>query len=316
MEKSYLIPSQYKEQEYFFIKTLEANNEISFEEYQCDIYDSNNFVITPKTLSKTIKYSYDKFTWYDYTQPITLENINDYIYFKGNNIAFDSCYYNSDASFNGCTFKSTKKCDVGGRILSLITGSVLKLTSASTFFGCTAWSYISWSSSALKCLSIFEKLKIVSAENLSFYGFNTQNYKSTWYSCLFANQTDLKYPPRLATGDGAGFSNIDTGPYDYMFYNCSSLEKLPNITWYSYWNSSGHGIDDYAAHMFDGCTKIKLSTTQTEEYANEYKCLATYVNSSNTMFANTGGTFTGPIQANTTYYTSNEVVPLLNNMRT
>lgn len=62
--------------------------------------------------------------------------------------------------------------------------------------------------------------------------------------------------------------------------------------------------------MFQSCTKIKLSSTQTEEYTVEYRIpssgtATTGTNSLNNMFAYTGGTFTGTPSINTTYYLSN-----------
>ena len=65
--------------------------------------------------------------------------------------------------------------------------------------------------------------------------------------------------------------------------------------------------------MFNGCTKIKLSTTQTGEYQTPYRIPTTGAGTNvaysliNT-FANTGGTFTGTPEINKTYYTSNTVV--------
>ena len=66
-------------------------------------------------------------------------------------------------------------------------------------------------------------------------------------------------------------------------------------------------------NMFSGCAKIKLSTTQTGEYQTAYRIptsgtgtTADYALSA--MFKNTGGTFTGTPEINTTYYTSNTVV--------
>ena len=67
--------------------------------------------------------------------------------------------------------------------------------------------------------------------------------------------------------------------------------------------------------MFEGCSLIKLSTTQTGEYQTAYTIpksgTGTTANGAlQNMFVNTGGTFTGTPSINTTYYlsTSNTVV--------
>ena len=65
--------------------------------------------------------------------------------------------------------------------------------------------------------------------------------------------------------------------------------------------------------MFNSCTLIALSETQTDEYPNEYRIPAsgtgTTANSALTyMFNNTGGSFVGTPEIDTTYYTSNTVV--------
>jgi hypothetical protein len=65
--------------------------------------------------------------------------------------------------------------------------------------------------------------------------------------------------------------------------------------------------------MFDGCTSIKLSTTKSDEYQNEYRIPTEGTGTADTqacdsMFANTGGTFTGTPEINKTYYTANEGV--------
>ena len=59
--------------------------------------------------------------------------------------------------------------------------------------------------------------------------------------------------------------------------------------------------------MFNGCTKIKLSSTASGTYIKSYRIPKSGVgtlaaNSMRSMFANTGGTFTGTPEINTTYY--------------
>ena len=63
-------------------------------------------------------------------------------------------------------------------------------------------------------------------------------------------------------------------------------------------------------YMFQNCTSLKLSSTQTDEYTQEYRIPSsgtgtTATNALTYMFISTGGTFTGSPEINTTYYLSN-----------
>ena len=65
--------------------------------------------------------------------------------------------------------------------------------------------------------------------------------------------------------------------------------------------------------MLYGCTKIKVSTTQTGIYDTAYRIPivgtgTTATNALTDMFTSTGGTFTGTPEINTTYYTENTIV--------
>ena len=64
------------------------------------------------------------------------------------------------------------------------------------------------------------------------------------------------------------------------------------------------------SEMFYGCTSLKLSSTQTGEYMQEYRIPSsgagvTASDALYEMFSSTGGTFTGTPEINTTYYLSN-----------
>ena len=96
--------------------------------------------------------------------------------------------------------------------------------------------------------------------------------------------------------------------YRYMFQNCTSLTELPPLP-------AATLADGCYNSMFDGCTKIKISATQTEEYQTAYRIPVFGTGTAGTesldaMFVRTGGTFTDTPEINTTYYTSNTVLPL------
>lgn len=86
-----------------------------------------------------------------------------------------------------------------------------------------------------------------------------------------------------------------------MFVNCVNLETLPKLF--------EKNIPDGAyMQMFEGCSKIMLSETQSDDYPTSYRI--PFVkdiedvghDALNGMFANTGGTFSGTPEPNKTYY--------------
>ena len=92
--------------------------------------------------------------------------------------------------------------------------------------------------------------------------------------------------------------------YKNMFKNCTCLTHIPELPAAALAKSCYSG-------MFDGCTSLKLSTTKTEEYTQEYRIPfsgngTTAIDALENMFISTGGTFTGTPEINTTYYLSSD----------
>lgn len=134
---------------------------------------------------------------------------------------------------------------------------------------------------------------ILGAETLVFECYSQMFYNCTGLTTL---PSDLLFATTLA-------SNC----YYSMFYGCTNLTTLPKLI--------AMTLKSYCYYrMFYNCTKIKLSTTQTGEYVNEFRI--PYGTATGTvagsalidMFTNTGGTMQGTPAINTTYYTSNQVV--------
>lgn len=121
------------------------------------------------------------------------------------------------------------------------------------------------------------------------------------YRQMFADCSSLTTAPALPA------TTLETYCYYYMFQNCSLLETIPALP--------ATTLVNYCySYMFTNCSNIKLSATQTEEYQTEYRIptagtgtTASY--SLISMFSSTGGTFKSTPAINTTYYTSNTVVP-------
>ena len=116
------------------------------------------------------------------------------------------------------------------------------------------------------------------------------------YHSMFSGCTALTQAPALPA------TALAIRCYRSMFNGCTSLIQAPALP--------ATTLDSYCyEHMFKGCTSLKLSSTQTGEYTQEYRIPSsgtgtTASNALATMFSSTGGTFTGTPTINTTYYLS------------
>ena len=114
-------------------------------------------------------------------------------------------------------------------------------------------------------------------------------------SCDGNIETLLNY----VTVAAGGHPTMDMNCYCFMFRDCTSLTTAPALPATTLARSCYN-------YMFNGCTSLKLSSTQTEEYTVAYRIPAngtgTTLNAMTNMFSNTGGTFTGTPDINTTYY--------------
>ena len=145
------------------------------------------------------------------------------------------------------------------------------------------------------------------------------------YYGMFNNCTSLTTAPALPA------TTLANQCYVYMFYNCTSLIQAPalpatTLAYYCY-ESMFYGCTSLTwapalpattlpnwcyKQMFQGCINIKLSSTKTEGYTQEYRIPMLETNGTGTsndldwMFYRTGGTFTGTPKINTTYYLSSD----------
>ena len=117
------------------------------------------------------------------------------------------------------------------------------------------------------------------------------------YENMFRGCTSLTQAPALPA------TTLSNYCYYYMFYNCTSLTQAPTLP------ATTLAEGCYYC-MFSGCTSLKLSSTQTEEYTQEYRIPTSGTGTTATraltdMFRYTGGTFKATPEINTTYYLSN-----------
>ena len=118
------------------------------------------------------------------------------------------------------------------------------------------------------------------------------------YYAMFQGCTVLTQAPALPATKLADYC------YTAMFQGCTALTQAPALP------ATTMAINCYYA-MFYNCTSLKLSSTKTDDYTQEYRIPssgegATATNALKDMFISTGGTFTGTPSINTTYYLSSD----------
>ena len=116
------------------------------------------------------------------------------------------------------------------------------------------------------------------------------------YSSMFRDCTNLTQAPSLPA------TTLADSCYARMFRDCISLTQAPALP-------STRLVNGRYSGMFQGCTSLKLSSTKTDEYTQEYRIPFSgngtgASDALSDMFASTGGTFTGTPSINTTYYLS------------
>ena len=114
------------------------------------------------------------------------------------------------------------------------------------------------------------------------------------YQAMFRGCTSLTAAPSLPATTLANYC------YSSMFQDCTSLTAAPSLPATTLAGSC------YNA-MFRGCSKIKLSATASGTYTKSYRIPkngtgTTVSYALDNMFDNTGGTFKGTPEINTTYY--------------
>lgn len=118
------------------------------------------------------------------------------------------------------------------------------------------------------------------------------------YSNMFQNCQALTQPPALPA------TTLADNCYSFMFSYCDSLTQVPDLP------ATTLAYQCYS-NMFKGCISLKLSSTKTDEYIQEYRIPSsgngvTAMAALDRMFDGTGGTFTGEPSINTTYYLSSD----------
>ena len=197
------------------------------------------------------------------------------------------CYFNM---FNGCT--------------SLTQAPSLPATTLSDhcyqnmFYGCTALTTAPSLPATTLAGGCYRSMFQVCTALTTAPSLPATTLAEGCYTEMFKGCSSLTKAPALPATTLADYC------YMGMFKGCSSLTKAPALPVTT--------LADYCYFdMFAYCTALKLSSTQTDEYTQEYRIPSsgtgtTATNALTDMFTSTGGTFTGTPEINITYYLSTD----------
>ena len=214
-----------------------------------------------------------------------IENLLDYgiVESGGHPTMASDCYH---SMFSGCTALTQAP--------ALPATTLANWCYSSMFYGCTALTQapdLPATTLANSCYSnmFYGCTALTQAPDLPATTLANSCYHSMFYGC-----TALTQAPALPATTLANYC------YHSMFSGCTSLTKAPALP-------AKTLIDDCYNSMFYGCRSIKLSSTQTGEYTQEY--IVGYTsNYAYLMFYGTGGTFTGTPDKDTYYLSTDNMI--------
>lgn len=224
----------------------------------------------------TMEYSTDASTWtaWDGSAITSAIGVND-----------DSGYYvvylrgTGNTVFVGTTVEGATGFTLDGMSIQCKGNIEMLLDYATAEAGCHP-------SMGIKCFyNLFENCTaLVAPPELPAIELSDNSYTRMFFGC-----SHLVAAPKLPAKTVAAYG------YAYMFAYCTSLVYLPVI-------NATSAASFACMFMFRECSKIKLSSGEDDEYTQPYKLS---IDQNQSMFYNTGGTFTGEPTINTTYYVSN-----------
>ena len=203
---------------------------------------------TPLTIN--LEYSVDKKTWTEYTwdgnngATITLANIGDKVWWRGDNTAF-SLNLN-----NAYRFAMTGSIEASGNVMSLLDKTCQSVTIPTEYCFCYL---LSWNG-ALKTAPELPATKLANnCYSRMFYGCSylteapelpATKLANNCYSRMFYGCSSLTEAPELPA------ITMVNGCYTEMFMDCSSLTEAPELP--------ATTLAEYCYYgMFSGCTSLR-----------------------------------------------------------
>lgn len=272
----------FPEAEPFWVRILPENSD------NCNIYylvKNDAWSVTPPQRKK-LYYSLDRVNWTEihlYGYDGYYESINvspgTRVYFKGDSQAF---FYQNNTGWVSSGIYADKYCEVGGNLMSLFDNGTLPDHACSYFLS----EYSDDPMGIMRGSTLKSSAELILPNSTSPY----------CYQGMFSWCTILNKIPALPS------LTLSLCCYMDMFAGCYALKQVPLLP--------ANILSDYCYYyMFNRCYSLKFSQTQTSGYPNAYRINGTSgLYSLQDMFTNTGGTFTGTPQINTTYYTNATII--------
>ena len=282
------------------------------------------------TKKQAFEYSTDGSNWSVFkpgTTKITLANIGDKVYFRGNNRTV------SESSSIYYKFVMSGKIAASGNIMSLLDKTCKSTTISNKycyyymFRDCTSLTTapsLPATTLATQCYSnmFYKCTSLTTAPSLPATTLATQCYSGMFTSCR-----------SLTTAPSLPATTLATQCYGSMFYKCTSLTTapaLPATTLVDYCYSNMFNgctslttapalpattLADYCyGGMFNGCTSLQVysssGTGHTKAWRIPTSGSASSYTSQSQMFYNCPGSYktTSSVNLNTTFYTQNTPV--------
>lgn len=170
----------------------------------------------------SLEYSTDGSSWSDYSSPITLANVGDKVYFRGDNT------YMSTSSTNS-RFSCSKNCYIYGNIMSLLSrnnyATTTTLTSTYTF------------------RKLFYNNTMIFSHPTKKLALPATTLTNNCYQTMFQGCTRISSAPELPA------TSLTNSCYYYMFDGCSGLTSTPTLPATTLANNCYQ-------YMFRGCTGL------------------------------------------------------------
>ena len=211
---------------------------------------------TPPTIN--LEYSVDKKNWTEYTwndktgATITLVNIGDKVWWRGDNTAFSS-------DVNNYKFTMTGSIEASGNVMSLLDKTCKSVTipTAYCFFYLLSWN------EALKTAPELPATKLANhCYNRMFMGCSSlttapelpaTTLAEHCYDGMFSNCTSLTTAPELPA------TTLANSCYSQMFGNCTKINKV-KVPFTSWGNTSGWLWSASATGVFECPSALDCST--------------------------------------------------------
>lgn len=204
------------DKDFFYVEALAPN----------DVVELSGIGSTSAPPSVSLEYSTDRAVWNSFSSPVTLSNIGDKIYLRGNNSLFGS----NTSVYN--MLMTSQNSKVGGNIMSLLDKEVEQTVISNQMC------FVNFFKNNRNLIDASDlRLSATSLSYYCYYGM-FQNCSSLTgatfelpatvavnYCCtnMFSGCEALKNAPYISA------TNAQKNCFSYMFYNCSSLTDAPKL---------------------------------------------------------------------------------------